>query len=109
MQTNRNHAKRIPQIAWIATLLAAAFLVTAVAISPALAKHDQDDEYERHGDDRYHEHQDRNKHWHEYERHVYAPPPVVYGPPTGFYSPPPPVVYAPPAPTISIVIPLPIH
>jgi hypothetical protein len=109
MQTDRSYGKRITQIKGIAILLAAAFLVTAVAISPALAKHDQDDEYERHGDDWHHEHKDHHKHWHEYAQHVYFPPPVVYGPPAGFYSPPPPVVYAPPLPTLSVVISLPIH
>jgi hypothetical protein len=109
MQTERSRNKRVPELKRIARLLAAALLVTSVAISPALAKHDQDDEDGRYGDDWHREHREHHKHWHEYERHVYSPPPVVYGPPAGFYSPPPPVVYAPPAPTISVVIPLPIR
>ncbi len=104
MRTHRNHQKRIPQIQLIAMLLAALFLGT----SPALAKHDWEGEGEHRGDAWHHEHREHHKHWHEYEEHVYSPPPVVYGPPPGFYAPPPPVVYAPPTPTIQVVIPLPI-
>jgi hypothetical protein len=91
----------------IAAPLAAAFVVTALLISPAVAKDDDGDE--QHGEDWHHEHREHHKHWHEYERHVYFPPPVVYGLPPGVYAPPPPVVYAPPVPTLNIVIPVSIH
>lgn len=107
MRTERSHTQRNFQIKRVAVLLAAAFLVTAVAISPARAKkHDQDDEDGGYKDDRHHEHKEHKKHWHEYPEHVYYPPPVVYAP-QPFYLPPPPVIYAPPAPSINIVIPLP--
>ena len=95
MQTDRGQMRGDLRIKRIGILLAALFLGAATAVSPALAKHHDDDE------DWHHEH----KHWHEYPRHVYAPPPVVYVPPP-IYPPPPPVVFAP-APSINIVIPLP--
>jgi hypothetical protein len=103
MQTNRSD-----RWIWkIATRIAAVFLFTALCASPALAKHDDDDE--QHGEDWHHEHREHHKHWHEYERHVYFPPPVVYGPPPGVYASPPPIVYAPPTPTLNVVIPISIH
>jgi hypothetical protein len=108
MRTDRSHSKHTPHLRPIAALLAAVFLVTAVVISPALAKHDRDDEDEQYGSGWHHEHKEHHKHWHEYEQHVYFPPPVVNGPPPGIYAPPPPVVYAPPIPTINVVIPLPV-
>jgi len=108
MQTDRSHRECIRPIKPMATSLAAAFLVAAVSISPALAKHDREDEDEQYGSDWHHKHKEHHKHWHEYEQHVYFPPPVVYGPPPGIYAPPPPVVYAPPIPTINVVIPLPV-
>jgi hypothetical protein len=46
MQTELGFTKRNPRVKLIAMLLAAAFLVTAVAIAPARAKHDQGDEDE---------------------------------------------------------------
>lgn len=109
MQTANNPTQGRPLVKLFAMLLAAAFMVTAVAIAPAGAKHDRDDEGEWHGDDWHHEHKEHHKHWHEYGEHVYHPPPVVYAPPPESYAPPPPVVYAPPAPSISFVIPVHIH
>src|SRR5271157_2073710 len=106
MQTERGHTKRSPHVKLIPMLLAAAFLVTTVAISPVLAKKNED---QRHGDDRHHEHKEHDKHWHEYPRHVYYPPPVVYAPSPEYFYPPPPPVYSPPAPTINFIIPLSIH
>jgi len=105
----RSHKTRISQFKRIAMWLAAASLLTALSISPALAKkHDWDDEDEHHGDEWHREHREHHKHWHEYEPHVYFPPPVVYGPPPAVYAPSPPIIYAPPAPTLNLVIPLPI-
>lgn len=90
----------------IVRLLAATLLVTAVYVSPARAKHDQDNEDEPHGDDWHHKHKEHHKRWHEDERHGCTPPPVVYAPPPAYYPPPPPVVYAPAS--INVVIPLPL-
>jgi len=104
--TARSHKTRISQLTRLATWLAAAFLLTALSVSPALAKkHDWDDEDEHHREEWHREH---HKHWHEYEPHVYSPPPVVYGPPPAVYAPPPPIVYAP-VPTLNLVISFPIH
>ena len=99
MQSECGQMRGDLRIQRIARLLAALFLGATMAVSPALAKHHDDDErHEEHG---HHKH----KHWHEYPPHVYAPPPVVYAPPA-LYPPPPPVVFAP-SPSVNIVIPLP--
>ena len=109
MQTERGHTKRSRHVKLIAMLLAAAFLVTAVAIAPARAKHDQGDEDGGSGDDWHHEHEGHRHghHWHEgwYEYHpyFYAPPPVVYVPPPVVYGPPPPVFYLPPPPSLNFI------
>jgi hypothetical protein len=94
MQSERDHTKPNSHINLIAILLAAAFLVTAGAISPARAN----DEHHGHGNDHHHKQKGHDKHWHAYPEHVYYPPPVVYAP-QPYYSPPPPL--------INIVIPFP--
>jgi hypothetical protein len=102
MQTASNYTRRRPHIKLFAMLLVAAFMLTAVAIAPAGAK--------KHDQDGHHEHKEHQKHWHEYDRHVYyPPPPVIYAPQPEYYAPPPPPVYYPQAPSINFIIPLPIH
>jgi len=103
MHADCSDPKRTAQFRRIA-LVAVGLLIAVLSISPALADHD-----DHHGDEWHREHREHHKHWHEYEQHVYSPPPVVYGPPPGFYAPPPPIVYAPPPPTLSVVIPISIH
>ena len=107
MQTTSNHTHGRPHVKLFAMLLAAAFMVTAVAIAPAGAQyHHQDDEGEGHGNDGHHKQKKHPKHWNEYGRHVYyPPPPVVYAAPPEYYAPPPPVVYSP-APSITFIIPI---
>jgi hypothetical protein len=108
MELARSHRTRASQLTRIALWLAAACLLTTLSVSPALAKHDWDDQGEDQGEGWHREHKEHHKHWHEYEPHVYFPPPVVYGPPPAVYAPPPPIVYAPPLPSLNIVIHLPI-
>jgi len=93
MQTASNHTQRHLHVNLFAMLLAAGFMVTAVAIAPAGAK--------KHDREGYHGHKEHQKHWDEYERHGYYPPPVVYAPQPEYYVPPPLV-----APSINFIIPV---
>ena len=91
---------------------AAAALITASTIAPAMAEDHHDRgrrEHERYEHERY-EHERRERHeWRPYYYGApgYVAPAPVYAPPAVVYAPPPAPIYAPPvAPSVNFVFPL---